>query len=97
MSWLSSGLKKIEKGISNVIPHAHSADRRASMQAAKEQIDYYKTSKDLAVKSAHDADEQKKTERNKINKDQIRAKQRTYRRGGFMAAPEVNAPKETLG
>ena len=97
MSWLSSGLKKAERGISNIIPHVHSADRRAAMSAAKEQIDYYKTSKDLAVKAAHDSDEQKKTERNKINKDQIRAKQRTYRRGGFMANPEVSAPKETLG
>lgn len=46
MSWLSKGLKKIERGISSLIPHEHSAQKRAreyQMNELKEQNKAYET------------------------------------------------------
>ena len=42
MSWLSKWGKKTERWVSQHVPHTHSAERRAAMQAAEEQISYYK-------------------------------------------------------
>lgn len=97
MSLLSKGLKKAEKWVGSKIPHVSSAEKRAAMQATTEQIDYYKAAKAEIGEQRRANDEQKKTERSRINEKEIRAKQRTYRRGGFMAEPSINAPAETLG
>lgn len=96
MSWLSKGLKKIERGISNAIPHTHSAERRAQMQATKEQMDYYHDAKEIAHKQADELSKQKDLEREKINQKQIRALRRNIRRpGGFMGTD--SDVKTTLG
>lgn len=86
----------VERKISSLFPHEHSADRRAAMEATKQQIDYYKTAKDTLEKETKANEEQKKAERQRINEKEIRARQRTYRRAGFMSEPSP-APKDTLG
>jgi hypothetical protein len=96
MSWLSQGLKNVERGISNIIPHQHSADRRATMEATKQQIDYYQQAKEELNKNRVEAEEEKKQARQKVNEKEIRARQRLYRRGGFLQEPSA-APKDTLG
>lgn len=96
MSWLSSGLRGVEKSVSNLIPHAHSADRRQAMQAAKEQIDYYQKAKEDMINARNEAETQKKMERQRINEKEIRSRQRLYRRGGFMEQPAATT-KDTLG
>ncbi len=96
MSWLSNGLKKIEKGIASKIPHTTAADKRQAMQASKEQIDYYQKAKEDLVSARKDSDEQKKMERQKINEKEIRGRKRQYNRGGFLTEPSA-APVETLG
>lgn len=96
MSWLSNGLKKAERWIGSKIPHTSAAEKREAMQAAKEQIDYYKTAKDELVNTRNANEEQKKMERQRINEKEIRARQRTYKRGGFMESP-ATAPKDNLG
>lgn len=100
MSWLSQAGKKIERGISNIIPHQHSADIRAQRQAMKEQMDLYKEQKDTLHKANEDLATQKKTEADRLHQKQIRSLRGHYRRNsGFMgsesgAGSEV---KETLG
>lgn len=96
MSWLSAGLKKAENWIANKIPHTSEADKRQAMQAAKEQIDYYQQAKAQLTEQKNENESQKKMERTKINEKEIRARQRQYKRGGFLEAPSA-APKETLG
>ena len=99
MSWLSKGLKTAERSISNVIPHAHSADRRANMAAAKEQLDFYKEQKETMHKASEDLAKEKNLEREKINAKQIRSLRRNFRRGssGFMGSTPGNEVKDTLG
>lgn len=70
--------------------------REASMKAAKEQIDYYQKAKDELKKQAAANEEQKKTERLKINQNELKARQRQYKRSGFMQEPAA-APQEKLG
>ena len=96
MSLLSTGLKKAEKYISSKIPHVHESEKRASMQAAKEQIDYYRAAKNElgAERAANEAEKQ--SERAKINEKQIRARKATYRHAGFMETPST-VPQEKLG
>lgn len=96
MSWLSKGLKKAEHWISSKIPHTTAAEKRQAMQAAKEQINYYQAAKEDLIKSRADTEEQKRTERNKIGEKEIRARNRTYRRAGFLQEP-ANAPQDKLG
>jgi hypothetical protein len=84
-------LKKAERFVSSVIPHAHSAEKRAAMNAAQEQINFYKEEKlanETARKSSAD---QEAAARKSINEKEIRARQRTQRRGGFMEAPNTQA------
>lgn len=88
--------KKIEKTISNIIPHTHSAERRATMAAAKEQINFYHEQKEELTKARQATETEKTAERSRINEKQIKARQRTYRRGGFMAPP-VSEVKNQLG
>ncbi len=98
MSWLSKGLKKTENWVANRIPHTSEADRRAAMQATKEQIDYYQKAKQELENTKAEAEKQKSIERAKINEKEIRARQRQYRRGGFMPeqGSNLNAPANGL-
>ena len=96
MSWLSKGLKKAEKWIGSKIPHTSEAEKRQAMSAAKEQINYYQAAKEDLIKSRADTEEQKKTERNKIGEKEIRARNRTYKRAGFMQEP-ASVPQDKLG
>lgn len=96
MSWLSKILKKGEEWISNRIPHTSEAEKRAAMQAAKEQIDYYKSAKEELANAKTEAENEKKRQRQKIGEKEIRARKATYRRAGFMEGP-TSQPKDTLG
>lgn len=96
MSWLSKNLKKAEHWISSKIPHTHSSEKRAAMAAAKEQIDFYKQQKEDLIHQREENEQEKSTERARINEKQIRARQRQYRRGGFMA-PASSDIKDQLG
>lgn len=84
MSKLSKWLKKAERAISNVIPHQHSADRRAANQAVAEQIDFYKTQKEEIAKESKIVEEDRAAEKNKVAKKQIRSARHAYRAPGFM-------------
>jgi len=70
--------------------------REQTMRAAKEQIGYYQAAKEELIKSRADTEEQKKNQRNKIGEKEIRARNRTYKRAGFMQEP-ATAPQEQLG
>ena len=96
MSMLSKSLKKAEHWIGSKIPHTKESEKRAAMQATKEQINYYKEAKEDLTKTRNENEEQKKMERQRINEKEIRSRQRMYRRGGFLETP-ANEPKETLG
>lgn len=97
---ITEGSKKIlkegEKWVSSKVPHVHSEEKRAALGAAKEQIEFYKTAKEELDKQRTENETQKKEERQRINEKQIRAKQRTYKRGGFLEQPS-SEPKDTLG
>lgn len=95
MSWLSKGLKSAEHFVAK-IPHTTAKEKRDAMQAAQEQISYYKTAKEDLIKTRNEADAEKKNEASKINSAKIKARQRLYKRGGFLEAPTTQ-PKETLG
>lgn len=84
MSWLSKGLKKVERGISHAIPHQHSADRRAANYAAKEQIALYKAQKEALEKEGKRIEEDRAVTKEKIARKQISAGRRAYRQPGFM-------------
>lgn len=96
MSRLSKWLKKAEKAISNVIPHQHSADRRAANQAVADQIDYYKNEKDRIEKEAKDVETEKNTEKQKISEKQIKGARHAYRAPGFMDEAK-SGYSDTLG
>lgn len=84
MSKLSKWLNKAESAISNVIPHQHSADRRAANQAVAEQIDYYQKQKEEIAKESKRVEEDRAQEKTKIAEKQIRSARRAYRSPGFM-------------
>ncbi len=84
MSKLSKWLKGAEKAVSNAIPHQHSADRRAANEAVSEQIEYYKTSKAEMAAEKERVEGERKTEKAKIAKKQIKSARRAYRAPGFM-------------
>lgn len=84
MGTLGKWLKKVEKKISNIIPHQHSADRRAANQAVAEQIDFYRTQKNTMTKESMRVEEDRNTEKTKISKKQIKSARHAYRAPGFM-------------
>lgn len=84
MSWLSKGLKKAERWVSNHIPHQHSADRRAANQAVSEQIDYYQKQKGELEKESTRVEAERTAEKQKIGQKQIKSARRAYRAPGFM-------------
>jgi len=97
MSILSQGLKKAERGISKVIPHAHSAETRANMYAAREQMNLYQEQKQQLHTAAEAASQQKDAERQKIHQKQIRALRSGYsKRSGLMSSAS-NEPSDKLG
>lgn len=96
MSKLSRWLKKAEKAISNVIPHQHSADRRAANQAVKEQIDYYQIQKAEIAKQSQMVEDDRNAQKKKIAEKQIRSAKRAYRAPGFMDEAS-SGYGETLG
>ena len=96
MSKLSKWLKKAERAISNVIPHQHSADRRAANQAVAEQIDYYKTQKEEIAKESARVDEDRATQKSKVAEKQLRTAKRAYRAPGFMDEASTGY-SDTLG
>ncbi len=96
MSWLSKGLKKAEHWISSKVPHVTAAEKRTALEATKTQIDYYNAAKDEITKQRTDAEEKKNEDRKRISEKQIRARQRTYRRAGFMSEP-TESPSDKLG
>jgi hypothetical protein len=96
MSKLSKWLKKAERAISNVIPHQHSADRRAANRAVAEQIDYYKTQKEEIAKESARVDEDRATQKNKVAEKQLRTAKRAYRAPGFMDEASAGY-SDTLG
>ena len=98
MSMLSQGLKSIERGISAAVPHEHSADKRASMYAARDQMQFYQQQKDALAQSAERLSQQKASESQKLHQSQIRALRSSYRRrSSLMAAPTNDAPNDKLG
>jgi hypothetical protein len=84
MSKLSKWLKGAEKAISNAIPHQHSADRRAANQAVAEQIDFYQKQKADMAEEKERVEGERKTEKEKIDKKQIKSARRAYRAPGFL-------------
>lgn len=103
MSWLSKGLKGIERGVGKLIPHQSASERRQQMYAVREQMDFYKTQKEELHKANEQVAAEKKLESDRLHEKQIRSLRRGYRRrGGFMGtdsgaqgnAGEVN---DTLG
>lgn len=96
MSTLSKWLKKAEKAISNVIPHQHSADRRAANAAMAEQISFYKEQKDMMTKEATRLESERDSEKKKIAQRQIKSMRRAYRAPGFMDSAG-NELSDTLG
>lgn len=93
MSWLSKGVhalsvglgyKALERGISGLIPHAHSADRRAANQAAAEQIDFYQKQKQAMEDESAIVERETKRNKEKIQRKQIRSARAAYRAPGFL-------------
>ena len=84
MSKLSKWLKSAERAVSNVIPHQHSADRRAANQAVAEQVDYYQKEKQEMAKESTRVESERAQEKQKIAEKQIRSARRAYRAPGFM-------------
>ncbi len=82
--WLKKQGKSIEKHISNVIPHQHSADRRAANEAVAEQIDFYQKQKEEMAKESKRVEDDRAAEKDKISRKQIRSARRAYRAPGFM-------------
>lgn len=97
MSKLSSGLKSAERAISNVIPHEHSADRRAAMNAAKEQMDYYQQAKQSLHAENERVASERSMEQQKIHEKQIRALRRNFRAPGFLGTGSGENTSDTLG
>ena len=96
MGTLSKWLKKAERAISNIIPHQHSADRRAANEAVAQQISFYKQQKESMAGEAKRVEEDRTMEKSKIAKKQIRSARQAYRAPGFM--DEVSSDyKNTLG
>jgi len=98
MSMLSRELKGIERKISSAIPHAHSADTRANMYAAREQMQFYREQKDEYNKQAAKLSDQKAVETKKLHEKQIRTLRSHYKkRSGLMSSSTGDTPNETLG
>lgn len=98
MSWLSNGLKKVERAVGSVIPHTSAAEKRAAMQATTAQIGYYTEAKNQLISQNAETETQKSVERAKINEKGIRAKRNASRsKSSSISTPVDNEVKSTLG
>lgn len=94
--WFKKQGKSIEKHISNIIPHQHSADRRAANQAVAEQIDFYQKQKAELESESKRVEDERTQEKKKVADKNIKSMRRAYRAPGFM--DEANpGMSETLG
>jgi len=84
MSKLSKALKKGERAVSSAIPHQHSAERRAALAAAAEQIEFYRSQRSAIEEEATRVKAESEEARRKVQEKQIRSMQRSYRAPGFM-------------
>ena len=96
MSWLSKALKKIERKISDVIPHTHSADRRQQMEMAAEQLSLYRQQRQEAEKLLSEMKDEKDREARRLDQRRIRALRGGGTRSGFLEAPTSELSR-TLG
>jgi len=87
----------LERAISKVIPHQHSADRRASNQAVKAQMDFYQSSKDEMHKQNEEIASEKKMEIDKIHEKQIRSMRNQFRNPGFLGTEPSSGISSQLG
>lgn len=97
MSWLSKGHKKIERAISNAIPHEHSADRRAQQEAMNAQIKAYQDQTKILQDEQGRVKAERDEQQRKINEKQIRSMRRQFRPAGFMDEPTVDGTSDKLG
>lgn len=102
MSWLtrlyeksliSKSLKKIEEGISSVIPHQTAAERRAKSDA----VSSYYQQKEAAIAEQSRIGQQKDAEMRRIQEKQIRSMRRRYRSSGFMQPMSDSGLSDKLG
>jgi hypothetical protein len=94
MSKLTAEWRRETRQISNLIPHEHSADRRANLYASREQMQFYQEQKESLHKAAADASTQRATEQHKVHQKQIRALRNSYqRRSGLMGSTETTTDK----
>lgn len=84
MSKLSRGIKKLERSVSQAIPHQHSADRRAMIEATRQQIDAYKEQREMMRNEANQINQERETERTRVRKQQISQMRQQYRTPGFL-------------
>lgn len=96
---MANFFKDVGRGLEKTvswIPHTTAAEKRATMGAAKEQMDFYHQQKEELHKVADDVSKQKMAEHQKINEKQIRALRRNYRSPGFMESNAAGV-SEKLG
>lgn len=97
MSRLSKALKKIERKISAVIPHVHSADRRMQMEMAAEQLSLYQQQRQEADRLLSEAKTEREREARRLDQRRIRAlRTGSGTRSGFLEAPSSDL-SNTLG
>lgn len=96
MSWLSKGLKKVERSVGGLIPHVSAAERRQSMYAAREQMELYQEQKRQLQAESERINKAKVIEQRKLHEKQIRSLRRAYRSPGFMQ-PAQNELSDTTG
>lgn len=80
--------QRLERGVSNMIPHTHSAERRSAMQQARSQIDFYRDLKNDFAKEREEIKTEKAQENARLEKKQVRALRRARRQPGFLEASQ---------
>ena len=84
--------------MSAAIPHVHSAERRAQMEATTAQIEAYGEQKKLAQDTAAANEAQRNEERKSISQKSLRSRRRAFARAGFLSdANASGGEKGTLG
>jgi tryptophan 2,3-dioxygenase len=76
--------KSLERGLSNMIPHEHSAAKRAAMASAAEQMSFYQEQKAALRAQSESVAREKDLERQRLQAKQIRSMRRTMSAPGFM-------------
>lgn len=92
-------MSQLSKWIDKHITHK-TATRNAeaqAMQAANEQISFYKQQKDTLHAENEKLSQQKEVERKRIQEKQIRALRRNFRAPGFLDSATPSGASPTLG